>query len=141
MVLEQKILMKSDVPALLAVGLEGVFGFLILSFLLIPMYLIVPPSFLRRPGNHLEDILDAFYEISRSSELVVSLLTIIASIAFFNFAGISVTKYMSATTRMVLDNVRTFIIWGLSVFLFHSRFIPLQVFYPIRFFFFQPGNV
>ena len=37
------------------------------------------------------------------------------SIAFFNFAGISVTKEMSATTRMVLDSVRTLVIWGVSL--------------------------
>ena len=38
----------------------------------------------------------------------------VASIAFFNFFGISVTKEMSATTRMVLDSIRTFVIWGQS---------------------------
>ncbi|KHN85757.1 Solute carrier family 35 member F6 [Toxocara canis] len=48
-------------------------------------------------------------------------------IAFFNFAGVSVTKYMSATTRMVLDSVRTIIIWAVSIPLFDSQFIPLQI--------------
>ena len=39
----------------------------------------------------------------------------IASIAFFNFSGISVTKEMSATTRMVLDSCRTVVIWVFSM--------------------------
>ncbi len=30
-------------------------------------------------------------------------------------SGISVTKEMSATTRMVLDSVRTLVIWGVSL--------------------------
>ena len=39
----------------------------------------------------------------------------ICSIAFFNFAGLSVTKELGAVYRMVLDSVRTIIIWGFSV--------------------------
>ena len=39
----------------------------------------------------------------------------IVSIAFFNFAGISVTKEISATTRMVLDSLRTIVIWVVSL--------------------------
>jgi hypothetical protein len=51
----------------------------------------------------------------------------ILSIAFFNFAGISVTKELSATTRMVLDSVRTLIIWAFSLALGWQQFVYLQV--------------
>lgn len=51
----------------------------------------------------------------------------IVSIAFFNFAGISVTKEMSATTRMVLDSVRTIVIWVFSLAFFGQAFHWLQV--------------
>jgi len=43
---------------------------------------------------------------------------IVFSIAFFNFAGVSITKHMSATTRKVLDTLRTLVIWLLTI-LFH----------------------
>ena len=36
-VYEEKVLVKYDIPPLLAVGWEGVFGFSVLSLLLIPM--------------------------------------------------------------------------------------------------------
>ena len=49
------------------------------------------------------------------------------SIAFFNFAGISVTKEMSATTRMVLDSVRTLVIWGVSLAIGWQPFQALQL--------------
>ena len=49
------------------------------------------------------------------------------SIAFFNFAGISVTKEMSATTRMVLDSARTIIIWGFSIIFNWQKFQALQL--------------
>ncbi|MFH4975528.1 hypothetical protein AB6A40_002237 [Gnathostoma spinigerum] len=128
MVSEQKYLGSYDVPALFAVGLEGIFGFVILTILMVPMYYIhVPSTFSTSPENRLEDALDAFYEMSVSGELVGALCTTTVSIAFFNFAGVSVTKYMSATTRMVLDSVRTIIIWAVSIPLFEQQFIPLQI--------------
>ena len=49
------------------------------------------------------------------------------SIAFFNFAGISVTKELSATTRMVLDSVRTLVIWGVSLAIGWQPFQALQL--------------
>ena len=49
------------------------------------------------------------------------------SIAFFNFAGVSVTKELSATTRMVLDSVRTLVIWAVSLALRWQNFYWPQV--------------
>lgn len=51
----------------------------------------------------------------------------IISIAFFNFAGISVTKEISATTRMVLDSIRTLVIWVVSLAIGWQSFHYLQV--------------
>ena len=51
----------------------------------------------------------------------------IFSIAFFNFAGISVTKELSSTTRMVLDSGRTLIIWAVSLALSWQKFFALQI--------------
>lgn len=51
----------------------------------------------------------------------------IVSIAFFNFAGVSVTKELSATTRMVLDSVRTLVVWLFSLAVGWQPFQWLQV--------------
>jgi hypothetical protein len=51
----------------------------------------------------------------------------VLSIAFFNFAGITVTKEISATTRMVLDSVRTLFIFVVSLALGWQTFYWLQV--------------
>lgn len=56
------------------------------------------------------------------------LIIIFYSIAFFNFAGISVTKELSATTRMVIDSVRILLVWLVSIPFFNEHFIPLQVY-------------
>ncbi|VDD95232.1 unnamed protein product [Enterobius vermicularis] len=131
-IIEQKLLNSEDktkdVPALLAVGLEGFFGLLILIIAMIPLYFIhVSSMFSANPENRLEDAINAFWMMSKSSEVTWSLVCNVLSIAFFNFAGLSVTKFMSATTRMVLDSIRTIVIWAVSIPLFHQAFIPLQV--------------
>uniref|UniRef100_A0A1I8C0V6 TPT domain-containing protein n=1 Tax=Meloidogyne hapla TaxID=6305 RepID=A0A1I8C0V6_MELHA len=128
MVSEQKFVLEYDVPPLLAVGLEGFFGMIILSFLSLPMYFIhVPATFSKNPGHRLEDIFYAFKQINENPLVLLALFFVIISIAFFNFAGVTVTKHLSATTRMVLDSVRTFVIWGFSIPLFGEKFIAVQL--------------
>ena len=56
--------------------------------------------------------LEAFIQMyNKPAELFGYLSLIIVSIAFFNFSGVSITKYMGATTRKVLDTLRTLVIW------------------------------
>lgn len=69
----------------------------------------------------------ALKEIGEKPEILLALGLLVVSIAFFNFAGVSVTKRLSATTRMVLDSVRTLVIWMVAIPLFGQAFIPLQV--------------
>jgi len=116
MVVEEKFVTGHNVPALLAVGWEGVFGFLTLSVLLVPMYFIPAGPFgMGNPRGVLEDALDGFVQLGNSWQVCLAISGNILSIAFFNFAGVSVTKELSATTRMVLDSVRTLIVWLYSL--------------------------
>ncbi|XP_007191356.1 solute carrier family 35 member F6 isoform X3 [Balaenoptera acutorostrata] len=66
MVLEEKFVYKHNVHPLRAVGTEGLFGFVILSLLLVPMYYIPAGSFSGNPRGTLEDALDAFCQASVS---------------------------------------------------------------------------
>ncbi|XP_038583067.1 solute carrier family 35 member F6 [Micropterus salmoides] len=127
MVLEEKFVYKHDVHPLRAVGTEGLFGFVVLSLLLIPMYFIYVGNFSDNPRHVLEDALDAFCQIGHQPLIILALLGNTVSIAFFNFAGISVTKEISATTRMVLDSLRTLVIWVVSLALGWEQFHGLQV--------------
>ncbi|XP_065690708.2 solute carrier family 35 member F6 [Patagioenas fasciata] len=127
MVLEEKFVYKHDVHPLRAVGTEGFFGFLILALLLVPMYYIPAGGFSGNPRRTLEDALDAFCQIGHQPLIALALLGNIGSIAFFNFAGISVTKEISATTRMVLDSLRTLVIWAVSLAVGWETFHGLEV--------------
>ncbi len=93
MVYEERFVGSLDIPSLQAVGWEGFFGFAVLSTLLVPFYFIpVPASFSGNPRNVLEDAIDAFWMIKNNNLLLVPISGTVISIAFFNFAGISVTK-------------------------------------------------
>ncbi|XP_064082161.1 solute carrier family 35 member F6-like isoform X2 [Macrobrachium nipponense] len=126
MVIEEKFVTRYNVPALLAVGWEGSFGFIVLSILLIAMYWIPAGIFSGNPRGVLEDVPDAFYQMGSNPVLIAAVLGNIISIAFFNFAGVSVTKELTATTRMVLDSVRTLVIWLFSLAVGWQDFQYLQ---------------
>ncbi|XP_021184844.2 solute carrier family 35 member F6 [Helicoverpa armigera] len=116
MVYEEKYVAGQNIPPLQAVGWEGVFGFSVLSGLLVIFYWTpAPPHFGNNARGTVEDVVDGLVQIGNNPLILLATLGTIISIAFFNFAGISVTKEMSATTRMVLDSVRTFVIWMVSL--------------------------
>jgi len=127
MVYEEKVVSKYNVPALQAVGWEGTFGFLTLATLLIPFYFIPVGKFGNNPRHVLEDAYDGLFQLAHNWKLAMAFCCTIFSIAFFNFAGISVTKEMSATTRMVLDSVRTLVIWTVSLAIGWQSFQALQL--------------
>jgi hypothetical protein len=123
MVVEEKVISKYNVPPLQVVGWEGIWGFIFLSIVLVPMYFIPGSS----GGNHFENAPDAFVQIGHSWILALAVGGNILSIAFFNYFGISITKYASATTRMVLDSIRTVVIWAFSLILGWQQFQVFQV--------------
>mmetsp|Transcript_38403 Transcript_38403/g.74483 ORF Transcript_38403/g.74483 Transcript_38403/m.74483 type:complete len:532 (+) Transcript_38403:184-1779(+) len=123
MVVEEKFLTKYEgIEPLQAVGWEGFWGFLVLSTLLVPMYWIPGTA----TGGRLENALDAFVQIGNSYVVMAAILGNIVSIGFFNFFGVTVTRTISATTRMVLDSVRTLVIWIFSLMIGWEKFQYMQ---------------
>lgn len=129
MVVEEKFISGYNIPSLQVVGLEGTFGFCLLSILVWIMYYIPKPSLFHSAGTpdaHFEDAYDAFLQLGNSWQLIVFTMGNIFSIAFFNYAGVSITKHLNAATRMVLDSVRTVVIWGVSLALGWQSFCWMQ---------------
>jgi len=122
MVVEEKLMSKFPSAPLKVVGLEGMFGFVILSMVLVPMYFIEPI-----PGYPIESIPDALAQAKNNLIIPLAMLGNSFSIAFFNFFGISVTQQLSASHRMVLDSVRTLVVWSASLALGWEVFHPLQL--------------
>lgn len=113
MILEEKFLTGKEIAPLEAVGLEGLFGLIALSSLLYPLSYI--KVYQKGEWTPVEDPIDAYYQIKNSWQIATAVVGNVISIAFFNFAGVSVTKEMSATTRTVLDSIRTLTVWAASL--------------------------
>ncbi|CAF1368669.1 unnamed protein product, partial [Didymodactylos carnosus] len=126
-VYEERFIAKYNIPPLQAVGWEGIFGFGTLGLLLIPFYFIKISTSNTGPAHRLEDVAEAFCQMKNNGIIILATVGNIFSIAFFNFAGISVTKELSSTTRMVLDSGRTLIIWLVTLALRWQNFYPLQI--------------
>lgn len=117
-VIEEKIMHKYKTPALLAVGLEGLFGsiFIALSF-----------PFLLNQDHRFLNVKDGFYQIINNTRLWASGLGIIFSISLFNWFGLLITKNVSSTSRSLVDITRTLFIWLVSLYLEWESFKWLQI--------------
>ena len=79
MVWEEKFVTKHNVPALQAVGWEGIFGFTTLSLLLVPMYFLrVGPPFSTNPRMVLEDALDGYTQMRNNPMIILAMSGIIS---------------------------------------------------------------
>lgn len=116
LVWEEKIMSKYTVQPLQVVGMEGTFGFLFGIVLLV---------FLNR--FHIESSSEAIYQMTHSVPLAAAVFGSIFSVAFFNFAGVSVTQQASATARSTIDVSRTILIWGIELALRWNTFNMLEL--------------
>jgi len=126
-VYEEAFIKKYDIPALKVVGWEGIFGVITLSIAMIPMnFIVVGPDWGHNPREVLEDPIDGLIQIVNSPPLMGALSLTILSIAFFNFAGVSITKELGAVNRKVLDSLRTLFIWAVSLIIGWQAFYWMQ---------------
>mmetsp|Transcript_27520 Transcript_27520/g.67949 ORF Transcript_27520/g.67949 Transcript_27520/m.67949 type:complete len:398 (+) Transcript_27520:192-1385(+) len=127
MVVEERFLSKYKIHALQAVGWEGFWGLIFLCCWLVGMYYV--PRGMDVCDGHpcVENPIEALKQIATSHMLMLAVAGNVISIAFFNWFGISVTKSMSATHRMVLDSLRTMVIWAFSLAVGWQSFHILQV--------------
>ena len=118
---------KYSCHPLICIGYQGVFGFFMNLFLCIIFYFIKcgsyekgeePPYFVEnmctgddknvwRPEN----IVFALRQFVENHILTILVPITIIFMSSFNILGVSITKYGSATTRSVTDNVRSFLVW------------------------------
>lgn len=84
-------------------------------------------NFCSRPYDYIEAPILAIKELVKPIGVLFCALGIIVSIAFFNFLGVSVTKYSSVSHRAVVDTSRTVVVWIFFLALGNETFLGLQV--------------
>ncbi|KAG5460812.1 MAG: hypothetical protein BJ554DRAFT_7095 [Olpidium bornovanus] len=122
-VVEERVMERYNVAPLLAVGLEGVFGFVSVLAAMPLLHLAFGRS---HPGGFF-DVPTGYHQIVDNPAVWIPGILIALSIAFFNWFGLSVTRSVSATARSTLDTCRTIIIWVISMSLGWESFRWMQV--------------
>jgi len=104
---------------------------------------LIPMYFINIEGYPIENAIDAWVQVKNSpselptghpnwhlpvgNALLVSIFGNIASIAFFNVFGIKITTVLSGSHRMVLDSMRTCVVWAAALLLNWEKFHILQL--------------
>lgn len=115
-VYEEKIMSKYPVRPLQCVGMEGIFGSLIVLSVLIPC------EFLGYANS-----MGAFYQMRQSAWLLASVPAMICSLALFNYAGATVTQKSSAIARTTIKLSSTILIWMCELAFGWNTFSVLQL--------------
>ena len=123
-VYEESIVKKHDIPPMSMAGFEGLFGFYILSLLLIPLSFIPNVDGFEDFNSQgtMEDPLDAFVKLNNHMMIFVPIVVAMVSTAAYVYSGIAITKELSAMTRMVLETLRIIIVWLFALMLGWTTF-------------------
>ena len=116
-VFEEKLMDEGDcAPPLVVVGMEGVWGLLLTSFVVYPIAYVIPGDDL---GSH-ERFDDAFEMLRNSplARLVVAVFVLV--ILGYNVFGVSVTYLLCSIWHAILDNFRPITVWGADLLLFYT---------------------
>jgi len=133
-IIEEKLMTVYSCHPLKLVGFEGAWGVLIYSCLMVIFYFSECPFTDTNIRDNIcilqdkekgiyviEDITLAFRQLGNNGVLLFMAILYTLSISLFNFVGINITKYVSATARAVVDSVRTVFVW---IFFLTMPFVP-----------------
>jgi hypothetical protein len=100
-IFEEKVMAVDDAPPLVVIGMEGLWGSVIMLMLAAPLYYL--PG---RDKGSIEDSFDTLVMIQNSSAIRVMLGAFFVTITTYNIFCIYVTAYLSAIWHAILDNFR-----------------------------------
>ena len=126
---EEKYVKKYNIKPLNVLGLEGTFSLIILSLMLVGFYYLKVPFEMGQPDGQMEDAIDGFIQIGNNPILLVSFISTIIVLCLSSITGIMITRKLSAVHRIVLDQLRTILVWAVSISApaFNQEFQPLQI--------------
>lgn len=117
MTVEEVFLKKKNFHPLQIVGMEGLFGVIFMSVIVLPVLYFIPGH-----QNHhsYENTLDALLMIKNDGTLLALSVLYMCSIAFYNFFGQAVTKSLTAVHRTLIDALRTIVVWLVGLFIYYA---------------------
>ncbi|XP_063675562.1 solute carrier family 35 member F6-like [Bolinopsis microptera] len=112
MIVEEIFIKKHNVQPIQVVGMEGCFGVLFMTLLVLPVCYFIPGN---GPHGSYENSLDAISQMWNNPAILGFGLAYLFSIAFYNYFGLSVTKSLTAVHRTLIDACRTMLVWVIDL--------------------------
>ena len=114
-VFEEKVMSVEGAPPLMVVGMEGVWGTILMLLFVFPVAYVLPGE----DKGSLENIYDTFVMVSNSQAIQIVLFAFFVTVAFYNIFAIYVTHFLSSIWHAILDNFRPISVWGTDLLLFY----------------------
>jgi drug/metabolite transporter (DMT)-like permease len=115
-VFEEKLMDEGDsAPPLIVVGMEGIWGLILTTFVVYPIAYLVP-------GNDFgsnERFDDAYTMLMNSSLAQTITIIYVIVILGYNVFAVSVTYLLNSIWHAILDNFRPITVWGTDLLLFY----------------------
>lgn len=126
---EEKYVKKYNIKPLNVLGLEGTFSLIMLSLMLVGFYYLRVPFEMGQLDGQLEDAIDGFIQLSNNPVLLVCFISTSISLCICSILGIMITRKLSAVHRIVFDQLRTILVWAVSISApaFNEDFQPIQI--------------
>ena len=117
LVWDEYMLQDLNIPIMLVVAMEGIWGVLISLFCVIPLCFIIPGNDPSQMGGSLENIFDSFIMLGNSWQISLILLASCIAILGYDSSGMTVTSTMSSVHRTIFEALRTLTTWIFMLFI------------------------
>jgi drug/metabolite transporter (DMT)-like permease len=115
-VFEERVMSFNNAPPLVVVGMEGVWGSLIMPILIFPAAYWLPGS----DNGRIEDSYDSVIQICNNHTLRMLLLAFCAIVFFYNVFCIYVTFLLDSIWHAILDNFRPVSVWTVDLLIYYA---------------------
>lgn len=117
-VFEERMMEAEGAPPLVVVGMEGIWGALIMGIVVWPWAMIIPGS----DAGVLENVQDSWHMLCNSSAIRWTLAGFWVTVFLYNVFAVFVTYLLSSLWHAILDNFRPVSVWGTDLFLWYVVF-------------------
>lgn len=115
LVIEEKVMTGDETPPLVVVGMEGVWGTLIMLCVIYPIAYCIPGD---DHGSY-ENLYESMIGIWNNSALFNVAVGYLIAITTYNVAAIFITFLLESVWRSILENFRPIAVWGCDLALFY----------------------
>ena len=115
-VFEERVMTVDNAPPLVVVGMEGLWGSLLMPIVVFPWAYILPGTDV---GGCLENVYDSWVMVGNSGAIQVILAVFTLTVFLYNIFCIYVTFLLSSIWHAILDNFRPVSVWVTDLLLFY----------------------